>query len=157
MTISVSGVAVPSRYGRTLWLRSAYAVAALPAAIASLTGAPVQASLARRLLDVEPEHAGRFSTILAALLSLPLNALSLVLAGYGWAIVVLNLLYPGRWLIGMGGSLDDAWGGPTLAGAWAVHASGGLVMLLLMPVILKYATALQERLMLRVLGGTMDR
>ena len=157
MTISVPGPAARSRFGRTLRLRTAYAVAALPAALASLTGSPVQAWLARRLLDAEPDRRGRSATILHALLSLPLNVLSLVSAGYGWAIVVLNLLYPGRWLIGMGGSLDDSWGGPTLAGAWAVHALGGFVMLLLMPVILKYVTALQARLMIHVMGGTMDR
>lgn len=157
MTITAPRATLRAHLGRTLWLRSAYTLAALPAALASLTGAPVQASLARRLLDVEPKRSGRFPTILHALLSVPLNVLSLLLVGYGWSIVVLNLLYPGRWLIGIGGTLDDAWGGPTLAGAWAVHALGGLVMLALMPVILRALTALHTRLLLRVLGGTMGR
>ncbi|TDE35009.1 hypothetical protein [Actinomadura sp. 6K520] len=157
MTITAPRATLRAQLGRTLWRRSAYTLAALPAALASLAGAPVQASLAQRLLDVEPKRRGRFPTILHALLSIPLNVLSLLLVGYGWSIVVLNLLYPGRWLIGIGGTLDDAWGGPTLAGAWAVHALGGLVMLALMPVILKALTALHARLLLRVLGGTMGR
>lgn len=157
MTITAPRATLRAQLGRTLWLRSAYTLAVLPAALASLTGAPVQASLAQRLLDVEPERSGRFPTSLHALLSIPLNVLSLLLVGYGWSIVVLNILYPGRRLIGMGGTLDDAWGGPTLAGAWAIHALGGLVMLALMPVILKALTALHTRLLLRVLGGTMGR
>ncbi|MEU9842560.1 sensor domain-containing protein, partial [Actinomadura sp. NPDC048032] len=112
------------------------------------------------LLDVPSGRPGRFRTILHALLSLPLGVLSFLAATYGWGIVVLNLFYPARWLIGMGGSLKDAWGGPTLAGAWAVHATGGLVMLLLMPALMKGITTLQARLMVRVLGradGTMVR
>jgi hypothetical protein len=157
MTITAPRATLRAQLGRTLWLRSAYTLAALPAALASLAGAPVQASLAQRLLDVEPKRRGRFPTILHALLSIPLNVLSLLLVGYGWSIVVLNILYPGRWLIGIGGTLDDAWGGPTLAGAWAVHALGGFVMLALMPVILKALTALHARLLVGVLGGTMGR
>ncbi len=165
-TGSVSGARLPAglgraHFGRTLFLRTAYMLAALPAALVSLTGAPVQGSLARRLLNVEAAPRGRFQTILHAVLSVPLNAASLLVVSYGWAIVVLNLLYPGRRLIGMGGTLDDAWGGPTLAGAWAVHALGGLVMLLLMPFVLKCLTALHPRLLLGVagnaVGGTTGR
>ncbi|WP_089310982.1 hypothetical protein [Actinomadura mexicana] len=76
----------------------------------------MQPALARRLLDVPSARPGRFRTILHALLSLPLGVLSLLAAAYGWAIVVLNLLYRARRLIGTGGSLKDSWGGPTLAG-----------------------------------------
>lgn len=154
MAILLAGITRRSRFGPPLWRRSAYALAALPAGLASLTGVRVQPALAHRLLGVPSARPGRFRTILHALLSLPLGALSLLAAAYGWAIVVLNLLYPARWLIGMGGSLDNSWGGPTLAGAWAVHAAGGLVMLLLMPALMRGTTTLQARLMLRVYGGT---
>ncbi|NDU71771.1 hypothetical protein GWI34_03900 [Actinomadura sp. DSM 109109] len=160
MAILLSRVAHRSRFGPSLWRRSAYALAALPAGLASLTGARVQPALAHRLLEVPLLRPARFRTILHALLSLPLGVLSLAAAVYGWAIVVLNLLYPARGLIGMGGSPEDAWGGPTLAGAWAVHAAGGLVMLLLMPALMRGIAALQTRLMLRLLGrtdGTMGR
>ncbi|MES9602537.1 hypothetical protein [Actinomadura sp. NPDC000929] len=160
MAILVSRVTRRSRFGSSLWRRSAYALAALPAGLASLTGARVQPALAHRLLDVPSGRPGRFRTILHALLSLPLGVLSLLAGAYGWGIVVLNLFYPARWLIGMGGSLKDAWGGPTLAGAWAVHATGGLVMLLLIPALMKGITTLQARLMVRVLGradGTIVR
>lgn len=160
MAILLSRVTHRSRFGSPLWRRSAYAFAALPAGLASLTGARVQPALAHCLLNVPSTRPGRVRTILHALLSLPLGVLSLLAAAYGWAIVVLNLLYPARWLIGMGGSLEDSWGGPTLAGAWAVHAAGGLVMLLLMPALMRGITTLQARSMLRVLGradGTMGR
>ena len=155
MAILLSRVTQRSRFGSPLWRRSAYALAALPAGLASLTGARVQPALAHRLLDVPPVRPGRLRVALHALLSLPLGALSFVVAGYGWAIVVLNLLFPVRWLIGMGGSLEDSWGGPTLAGAWAVHAAGGLAALLLMPTLMRGVTALQSRLMAGVLGGTV--
>lgn len=173
MTLSVTDVRLRARlgragFGRSPVLRTAYLLAALPAALASLTGAPVQPSLARRLLDAEPARCGRLKTALHAAASIPLSTASLLLVGYGWSIVLLNLLYPARRFIGMGdGTLDDAWGGPTLAGAWAVHALGGLVMLVLMPFLLKGLTALHTRLLLRVLGpasggrtvhrGTMER
>ena len=154
MTVTVPGVRLPARLVRaesvrTLCPRSAYMLAVLPAALVSLTGVPVQAALARRLLRIEPAPRGRVKTIFYAALSLPLSAVSPALAGYGWAIVVLNLLYPARPLIGMGGTLDDAWGGPTLGGAWAVHALGGLVMLLFMPLVLACLTRLHRGMMSR--------
>lgn len=152
MAVLVSRASRRSYFGSSFWRRSAYAFAALPVGVVSLTGVRVQAALAHRLLEVPSVRPGRVRTSLHALLSLPLGVLSLLAAGYGWSIVVLNLLYPARWLIGMGGSLKGAWGGPTLAGAWAVHAAGGLVMLLLMPVLMRGVTTLQTRLMLRVLG-----
>jgi hypothetical protein len=49
--------------------------------------------------------------------------------------------------------LSNAWGGPTLAGAWAVHGTAGLAFLLLAPWIVKGATALQGRLARRMLGS----
>ncbi|MGI5166861.1 hypothetical protein ACQEU3_21160 [Spirillospora sp. CA-253888] len=133
--------------------RSAYAVAALPAALASLPGLRVQPLLARRLLGPDATRAARHRVALHALASLPLGLLSLVVAVYGWSFVLLNVLYPVRPLIGMGdGSYQDAWGGPTLAGAWAVHGAGGLVLLVVLAYLLKGVTALQERLMRWTMG-----
>ncbi len=40
--------------------------------------------------------------------------------------MLLNVVYPIRPALGMDGGYRDAWGGPTLAGAWAVYALGGL-------------------------------
>jgi hypothetical protein len=51
----------------------------------------------------------------------------LVLTGPLWLIVVLRgVLYP---LI-EADDLRDSWGGPTLAGAWAVHFALGVAILL---------------------------
>jgi hypothetical protein len=59
------------------------------------------------------------------------------------------VVYPIRPLLGMDGEYRDAWGGPTLAGAWAVHALGGLAFWLLVPWVLRaYATLWQ-----RITGG----
>jgi hypothetical protein len=59
------------------------------------------------------------------------------------------LLYP----ITDGDDVARAWGGPTLAGAWAVHAA---LALLLLPVelwLLRGLTGLQGRLAARLLGA----
>jgi hypothetical protein len=86
-----------------------------------------------------------------ALLSLPLDLASLALLGYLCLGVLLNLAYPLR-----PGTLDTyqhSWGGPTLAGAWAVHAAGGLVFLLVTPWAVRATTRLQGGLVQRLLGG----
>jgi hypothetical protein len=71
---------------------------------------------------------------LLLLLSLPLAVWSLLDRG-------------SRPLLGMNGEYRDAWGGPTLAGAWAVHALGGIAFLLLVPWVLRGHVALWRRLM----------
>jgi hypothetical protein len=81
------------------------------------------------------------------LAAVPLDLVSLVAVGYCWLGVVLNVAYPARPLLGMNGEYRDAWGGPTLAGAWAVHALGGIAFLLLVPWVLRGHVALWRRLM----------
>jgi hypothetical protein len=58
-------------------------------------------------------------------------------------------MWPTRFatLLGLPGYDRDAWGGPTFAGVWAVHAAGGLVVLLAMPWILRGLTQLHARLL----------
>jgi len=76
------------------------------------------------------------------LAAVPVDLVTLVVAGYCWTAVLLNVLYPIRPLLGMDGAYRDAWGGPTLAGAWAVHALGGLGFWLLVPWVLRGYVAL---------------
>src|SRR6266536_2719497 len=118
------------------------------------TAARWQRGLARRYLGVwigEPASAGTAArTIAHALLSLPISLGSLALGVYLWSIVPMNLAYPLR--PGTMDSYQHSWGGPTLAGAWAVHAAGGLVMLWVAPWFVRGAAALQERLARRLLG-----
>lgn len=148
MTVLTSG-SVISAWWRTPftadpWRRTAYVVLAPVAAVVAIAdGGRLQRRLAGALLErgVRP---GRLRGIAA----LPLAFVSLVITGYGWSLVALNLGYPVRWLIGMGGSYEHAWGGPTFAGVWAFHAVfGGLTFLFLMPWFLRGLTALHVRVL----------
>jgi hypothetical protein len=146
------------------WRRTAYVLLALPvgvvaAPVALLGGhraaARWQRGLARRLLPAAAaapaSRGGAGRAIAHALLSLPLNLASAVVVAYVWTLVLMNLAYPLR--PGLGEGYQDAWGGPTLAGAWAVHAAGGLALLFAATWIVRGATALQGRLLRRLLGG----
>ena len=77
---------------------------------------------------------------------MPLDAVSLAVAGYCWLGVLVNLVYPVRPLLGMSGEYRDSWGGPTLAGAWAVHAVAGIAFWLLVPWLLRGYVALWHRI-----------
>ncbi|MEO3816346.1 hypothetical protein [Plantactinospora sp. B24E8] len=144
------------------WRRTAYTVVALPVAVASvplsLVGGPsgrLQRGVARALLRLEVGEPARTGprALAHALLATPLNLLILVITGYGWSLALLNLAYPARSLVGLGSGGADAWGGPTLAGAWAFHAlTGGLGFLLLMPWVVKGLTWVQGRLVRGLLG-----
>ncbi|MFI6469032.1 sensor domain-containing protein [Streptomyces sp. NPDC050516] len=141
------------------WLRLAYLLLALPVGIlcvpTALVGGPagrIQRGLARRLLGVEVPDPGRTGPLALAhaVISLPLNLIALTVSGYFWTVVVMNLAYPLR----PGGDPSDAWGGPTMAGAWAVHGiGGGLPFLLITPWVMKGFTALQARLVKGFLGA----
>jgi hypothetical protein len=143
------------------WRRTTYVVLALPLAVvavpvALLGGYRVVArwrrGLARRYLGLRVGRPPTAARVLAhALLSLPLDLASLALVGYLWLGVVLNLAYPLR--PGTMDSYQHSWGGPTLAGAWAVHAVGGLGFLLVTPWVVRAATRLQGGLVQRLLGG----
>jgi hypothetical protein len=151
-------------FSADFWRRIAYVLLALPvgivAAPAALLGghraaARWQRGLARRLLPAgaaaPADRGGAGRAIAHALLSLPLNLVSAVVVAYVWTLVAMNLAYPLR--PGLGEGYQDAWGGPTLAGAWAVHAAGGLAFLFAAPWIVRGITALQGRLLRRLLGG----
>lgn len=85
-----------------------------------------------------------------ALAVLPLDAAAVAVVGYCWLGVVLNIGFPLRTLVGLGGdNLRDSWGGPTLVGAWAVHAVGGAVFLFVVPWVLRGFVAAW----VRVVGG----
>jgi len=63
---------------------------------------------------------------------------------------VVNIAYPLR---PDSDDLSNAWGGPSLAGAWAVHGAAGLALLLLAPWVVNGVTALQGRLARTMLGS----
>ncbi|WP_433176571.1 hypothetical protein [Actinoallomurus sp. CA-150999] len=126
------------------WRRTGYVLASpVTALLAIADGGRLQRRLAGALLGREVR-----ATRLRGIAALPLAYISLVITAYGWLLVAMNLGYPVRWLIGMGGSYEHAWGGPTFAGAWAFHAVfGGLTFLFLMPWILRGLNALHVRIL----------
>jgi hypothetical protein len=71
-----------------------------------------------------------------------------VVTVYGWSLLPMNVGFPLR----PGSSdLESSWGGPSLTGAWAVHALGALPFLFLMPWIVRALTSLQAAMARRLL------
>jgi hypothetical protein len=151
-------------FSAVTWRRTRYTLLAVPVGVVSVPlallgryreAARLQRDLARRDLGLRMDQPSRRDTagrVLAhALLGLALNAISLALTAYLWFVVPMNLAYPLR--PGLSGSYQDSWGGPTLAGAWAVHAAGGLAILFAIPWVVKGTAALQGRLARRLLGA----
>lgn len=123
-------------YQRTLFL-----LLSVPLAVWALVDrGAAQRRAAGALLGAEPALSR-----LRVLAAVPLDLVTLVVAGYCWTGVLLNVVYPIRPLLGMDGEYRDAWGGPTLAGVWAVHALGGLGFWLLVPWVLRGYAALWRR------------
>lgn len=144
------------------WRRTLYAVIAGPLAALSVplaaVGGPagkLQRRVARTLLRLDVAEPARTGprALLHALLALPLSLPIALIVGYGWSLALLNLAYPLRPLVGLGTGGEGAWGGPSLAGAWAFHGLfGGLPFLLLMPWIVRGLTWTQGRLVRGLLG-----
>lgn len=144
------------------WKRTAYVFLALPAGLlgvlaACLGGGRRVRDLHRRLLGrllgvyvgAEDAHPSR-SVIAFGLAALPLNLVAFLVTAYGWSLLPMNLLYPLR---AGPEPLDGAWGGPSLEGAWAVHAIGSLPFAFVVPWIVLGLTALQARHARRFLDG----
>jgi len=72
-----------------------------------------------------------------------LGAPALVLAGYALGNTIRNLTYP-VWYADT--DYHQAWGGPTLAGVWAVHAVGGLAFLAVCVCLIDALTTLLARI-----------
>ncbi|MER7268855.1 hypothetical protein ABT344_11180 [Micromonospora carbonacea] len=121
-------------YGPVMWRRLARVVTGLP---------QVGRALASR----------RFGRgLLAVPIALANAALTATLLG----LTFINVAYPLRRYIGLGGNsgggvwastYDNAWGGPTLLGAWVVH--GGGILLLVVPTLawaIRGLLGVQERL-----------
>ncbi len=126
-------------FGAPMWRSVVYGLLSLPAGIASLllalvgahqAAARLQGGLAKRWLrlSLAPPHGGyRWGRLTThALLTWMIGALCWVLVALAGPDTTRNvLLYP----ITDGDDVARAWGGPTLAGAWAVHATLALLLL----------------------------
>ncbi|MEU2230099.1 hypothetical protein ACH4A8_26185 [Streptomyces vietnamensis] len=111
-------------------LTAARAFLALPAGLAAvvltLTGQPGRASRLRARLAGGGEGWTGGRVLGRAVLGLPLDAAAFVLVGYALFNSVRNFGYP-IWYLDT--DYHQAWGGPTMAGVWAVHATGWLLCL----------------------------
>jgi hypothetical protein len=144
------------------WRRAAYALVALPLGVLCVplaliggSAGRVQRRVARALLGLEVDEPARTGMrgLVHAVLTVPVNLLAAVITGYGWSIVLFNLAYPARALVGLPVGGPNAWGGPSPAGVWAFHAVfGGLGVLLVMPWIVRGFTWVQGRLVRALLG-----
>ncbi|MBT2449850.1 hypothetical protein J7F03_22800 [Streptomyces sp. ISL-43] len=142
------GTLVPAL--RTWGARAARTALALPVGLASvaLTGVG-QGRRADRLQTWASGAPGWTAPRVTAriLLGLPLDLAALVLGAYSVFNTVRNLGYP-IWY----GATDyhQAWGGPTLAGVWLVHALGWLACLYVIGWILKAMARAQHAIASRV-------
>ncbi|MEO3786983.1 hypothetical protein ABGB12_26975 [Actinocorallia sp. B10E7] len=130
------------------WLRTLYVFLSAPLTLVSLVdGGRLRQRLGGRLLGGEMP-----ARRLRGLAGLPFDLAASPAVLYGWSVVPMNLGYPLRPLLGFDGSLENAWGGPTLLGAWAVHALGGVAFLFLMPWVVAGVVAVQSRILGRSSG-----
>ncbi|MCX5201344.1 hypothetical protein OG897_07730 [Streptomyces sp. NBC_00237] len=139
------------------WRRTLYLLLAPPVAVLcvplALVGGPVgrfQLGLQHRLLGAEFEarERGGVLAVVYALAGVPLSLVAVVATYFFWFVVVINLGYPLR----PDSDPTGAWGGPTMAGAWAVHGAGAVGFLLVTPWVAKGFAALQTRLAAGLLG-----
>ncbi|WP_370414251.1 hypothetical protein [Streptomyces fradiae] len=110
---------------------AARAFLALPVGLAAtvlvLVGQPTRAARLRSRLA--PAGPGRWTgprVLARTVLGLPLDLAAFVLLAYAAFNTVRNLGYP-LWYADT--DYHQAWGGPTLAGVWAVHSLGWLLCL----------------------------
>ncbi|MEV6360894.1 hypothetical protein [Nocardia asteroides] len=133
--------------GAGRWL--AYALLTLPSAVSP---GRTRLRVPRRLLR-ESVSAGKVSTprcLIHSILSVGTGALAWFLTILAGLVLVRGLAYP----LVAANAYDNAWGGPTLAGAWAVHAA---LAVLIAPAFLAVVALLgrfQLRLTRTVLGRT---
>jgi hypothetical protein len=154
-------------FGAPMWRSVMYGLLSLPAGIGSLlltligahqAAARLQRDLADRWLHrslTVPHGGDRWGRVVTqALLTSMLGVVCWLLVALEGPNTVRNvLLYP----LTDGNDVARAWGGPTLGGAWAVHAA---LALLLLPVelwLLRGLTGLQGWLAARLLGADHAR
>jgi hypothetical protein len=88
------------------------------------------------------------------LLGVVLGSLAAAVAAYAWLIVPVNLGFPLR---PDSDDLSNAWGGPTMAGAWAVHGAIGLVFLWIVPWVVRGLSSVKRGLDRQLLRPGLDQ
>ncbi|MGW4326372.1 hypothetical protein ACWEKR_10830 [Nocardia sp. NPDC004573] len=134
------------------WLRAllryaAYALRALPLAARRI---PTRLRAPRRMLgeSVLPHKFSALRSVSHSVLSGGVGLLAWFLAFLAIVAVFRGVCFP----LVAGDNLDGSWGGPTLAGAWAVHAALGVGLLPVWLLILAGLGVFQLRLTRGLLG-----
>ncbi|MGQ4600733.1 hypothetical protein [Nocardia sp. R6R-6] len=132
---------------RTLIRYAAYALWALPLAIRRI---PTRLRVPRRMLgeSVLPRKFSVARSVLHSLLSGVVGVLAWLLVFLGVVAAVRGICYP----LVANDNLEDSWGGPTLAGAWVVHAVLGVAVLPVWLLALAGLGVFQVRLICGLLG-----
>ncbi|MGY0499065.1 hypothetical protein ACWZHB_11270 [Nocardia sp. FBN12] len=127
---------------------AAYELLALPLAF---TRVRTRLRVPRRLLS-EPVGAHKLSPVRCLIQSVLSGGVGLL----GWFLAMLSVLVLVRGLaypLMAADGYENSWGGPTLAGAWAVHAALGVLIAPVIVVMIAVFGRLQLRLTRTVLGG----
>ncbi|MGK8522499.1 hypothetical protein ACRS6B_13495 [Nocardia asteroides] len=132
---------------RTLLRYAAYALRALPLAVRRI---PTRLRVPRRMLgeSVLPQKFSAIRSVSHSVLSGAVGLLAVFLAFLAGIAAFRGICYP----LVAGDDLDGAWGGPTMAGAWAVHAALGVGLLPVWLLLLAALGAFQLRLTRALLG-----
>ncbi|MGF6887605.1 hypothetical protein ABIA39_006290 [Nocardia sp. GAS34] len=129
------------------WRRIAYAVLALPVSLCPI-GIRERAARWARETSFESRTPGRGYVAAHTVLGAALGLLTCFLVFLAGLALVRGLAYP---LVGDNG-LENSWGGPTLMGAWAVHAAFAVLLQPVAAVLLADVGVLQLRLADRLLA-----
>lgn len=101
--------------------------------------------------EVPRRRRGLLRAVAHLLLSAPLGGLGIGLIVF-WALVSVRNLILFPFVYSWAVDLSASWGGPTQAGAVALHMAGGLAALLLIPYLVRGLTMLHAGLTRRLLG-----
>ncbi|WP_405495202.1 hypothetical protein [Nocardia sp. NBC_00511] len=129
--------------------RAYYAVAALPVAFAPTA---VWARVTRRVFHIpfELHTPGGWRSAVHTVFAILLGLLAWFAAFLMVLAAVRGIFYP----LVAAGDYQHSWGGPTLAGAWAVHFAGGALPLPLWVLLIAGIGVLQLRVAQRLLSRT---
>jgi hypothetical protein len=94
---------------------------------------------------------GLLRAVAHLLLSVPLGGLGIALIVF-WALVSVRNLILFPFVYSWAMDLTTSWGGPTAAGAVALHMAGGLAAFLVIPHLVRGVTTLHAALTRRLLG-----
>lgn len=129
------------------WRRIVYSVLALPVSLCRVETRERAAGWAREAA-FESGAPGSRRTALHTVLGAALGLLAWFLVFLAGLALFRGLAYP---LVG-DNDLENSWGGPTLAGAWAVHAALAVLLQPVTALLLADVGVLQLRLADRLLG-----